>query len=141
MDPISLAGTVVGLIAPRLAKAGVEVARDAGVSALDKVDDLVGAVRDKLAGDPKRAEALDRLETPEAGSSEQERLKNILVGEIAADEEFAQRLERLVEESGAEPGSFNVHVGGANTGNITNIGPGSHVGNITAGGATPPSGS
>lgn len=140
MDPISLAGAVVGLIAPRLAKAGVEVARDAGVSALDKVDDLVGAVRDKLAGDPKRAEALDKL-GPEATPADQERVQNILVGEIAADEGFAKLLERLVEEAGATQGGFNVHVGRDNTGNITNIGAGSQVGDITAGGGAPPSGS
>ncbi|MGE0227253.1 MAG: hypothetical protein AB7I38_02020 [Dehalococcoidia bacterium] len=138
MDPVSLAGSVVALIAPRLAKAGMDVARDASVSALDKVDDLVGAVRDKLAGDEKRAEALDQLETAEAGEAERERVKNILVGEIATDDAFAQLLERLVEESGAAQGGFNVRVGGANTGNITNIGPGSHVGNITAGGSAPP---
>lgn len=138
MDPVSLAGSVVALIAPRLAKAGMEVARDAGVSALDKVDDLVGAVRGKLAGDPKRKEALDQLETAEAGEAEQERVKNILVGEIATDEEFAKLLERLIEESGPPQGGFNVRVGGDNTGNITNIGPGSHVGNISAGGGTPP---
>lgn len=138
MDPISLAGTVVGLIAPRLAKASVEVARDAGVSALDKVDDLVDTVRGKLAGDPRRKEALDQLETAEAGEAEQERVKNILVGEIAADEEFAKLLERLVEESGPSKGGFDVRVGGDNSGNITNIGPGSQVGNISAGGGTPP---
>lgn len=138
MDPVTLAGSVVALIAPRLAKAGIDVARDAGVSALDKVDDLVDAVRGKLAGDERRTEALEQVAQESAAPEDQERLKNILIGEIATDEEFASLLERLVQESASAQGGFNVQVGGSNTGNITNIGPGSHVGNITAGGGAPP---
>ncbi len=141
MDPVSLAGTVVGLIAPRLAKAGTSAAREAGGEALDKVDALVDAVRGKLAADPKRAEALEQLEeaTSEASAAEQERLRNVLVSEIALDDEFARRLETLVEESGGGSGGFDVRIGGSNSGNVVNIGTGSSVGNITGGGAVPPS--
>jgi hypothetical protein len=137
MDPVSLAGSVVALIAPRLAKAGIDVARDAGVSALDKVDDLVDAVRGKLAGDERRTEALEKVAHESAAPEDQERLKNILVGEIAADAEFAGLLERLVQESGPSQGIANVHISGGNTGNFTNIAPGAHVGNITSGGISP----
>lgn len=136
MDPVSLAGAVVSLIAPRLAKAGVGVAQEAGAAALEKVDAIVDAVRAKLSIDPKRAETLDRLEG-ESGEAEQERLRDVLVSEIALDDDFAQRLATLVKEAGDVPDSFNVQIGGSNSGNVLDIGSGSTIGNITGGGAAP----
>ena len=123
MDPVSLATAVVGLIAPRLAKAGAEVVGDLGAAALEKVDAIVDAVREKLSGDPKRAETLDQLEG-DAGEAEQERLRNVLVSGIALDEEFARKLATLVEEAGSARGGFNVQIGGSNSGNVLNIGSG-----------------
>ena len=66
-------------------------------------------------------------------------LRNVLVSEIALDEEFARKLATLVEEAGGARGGFNVQIGGSNSGNVLNIGSGSTVGDITGGGATPPS--
>lgn len=127
MDPITLATSAIGFLAPYLAKAGKFVAEEAG-PALQKVKAIHKAVKEALADDALGKQTLERVEqNPEELETWQDSLTKLLETKIKGDAALAETLQKLLveaEKAGAEKTitqSVNLS-DSAKVGNITQIG-------------------
>lgn len=126
MEPITLATTVINLVAPYLAQAGEVMAKKAGQAAWDRVERLLAAVKSKLAGDSYAEQSMARLEENPQSAGRQSVLAGVLEEKIQDDPAFAQALKKLLtdaKEAGAETMIQQVTVSGhAQAGDINLIG-------------------
>jgi hypothetical protein len=93
--------SVVALLAPFLAKAGEGAAEEVGKMGLGKVTDLYQAVVQKFRRDKDDygQQTLKRLEEKPLEESRQRALVDVLREKAEADQEFAQALASLVEDT------------------------------------------
>jgi len=126
MDPLTLATMVVGVLAPYVAKASEELAKQAGGAAWDQLNTIYDAIKHKLVGDSYAEQTLQRLESEPGSKSRQAALEGVLEEKIKADPAFAVTLQTLLEQakdSGAEAITQRVSVSDhARTGDISQIG-------------------
>lgn len=132
MDPTTigaLASGVVAVLAPYLAKAGEEFAKEVGKAASSKMGDLYQAVKARLHGHPAAAEALTDLEATPDDEDAQAALRLQLKKQMEADRAFADTLRRLLEEIGRDEqmATFLTQVYGGEVGKIINIGQAGEV--------------
>jgi hypothetical protein len=132
MDPTTigaLASSVVAVLAPYLAKAGEEFAKEVGKTASSKMGDLYQAVKARLHGHPAAAEALADVEATPDDEDAQAALRLQLKKQMEADGAFADTLRRLLEEIGRDEqtATFLTQVYGGEVGKIINIGQAGEV--------------
>lgn len=138
MDPItSLAASAVAIIAPYLAAAGQEFAKEAGKVAAGKIDALYNSLKNRFKKKSSGKEALSDLEANPDNEDAKAALRLQLVKQLTADKEFESSLRKLVEEIGQDQASqsFLTNVYGGEVGQIINA---SHIGSITFGKETKP---
>jgi class 3 adenylate cyclase len=132
MDPATigaLASGVVAVLAPYLAKAGEEFAKEVGKTASSKMGALYQAVKARLHGHPAAAKALADLEVTPDDEDAQAALRLQLKKQMEADGAFADTLRRLLEEIGRDEqtATFLTQVYGGEVGKIINIGQAGEV--------------
>jgi hypothetical protein len=96
MDPVTLAGSAVALVAPYLVEGGKELAKKVGAEVGDRIVTLYDRVKAKLTGGG--AEALADLEKQPKDADNQAALRVQLKKALEADPTFREELEKLVGE-------------------------------------------
>ena len=108
MDPLTLAATVVPLLAVYLGQMGEGAAQRLGeaigTAAAAKLGRLYELVKAKVAGRPEAQASLELLERRPDDPGGRERLTGQLEGLAAVDREFADELRRLVADAQREGG-------------------------------------
>ncbi len=127
MDPVTLAGTAIGLLSPYLTEAGKAAAKKIGEGAGSHLDGLLAVIRHKfgLDQDAYAAQTLSRLEEQPAAESRQRALADIVAEKAQADPAFKAELERLVQSAQASPTTTQILTnvyGNAKVGQIINAG-------------------
>lgn len=101
VEPVSLAVTVVALLAPYLVKAGEAFAEKAGEALADKTGALYRAIKNKFANDSYAEQTLLRLEEAPDSKGRQTALEHLLTEKMEEDGTFAEQVQRLIEEARA----------------------------------------
>ncbi len=96
MDPVTLAGSAVALVAPYLVEGGTELAKKLGGEVGERIVKLYDRVKAKLVGGG--AEALADLEKQPKDADSQAALRVQLKKALEADPAFRAELEKLVGE-------------------------------------------
>jgi hypothetical protein len=123
MDPVtSLAATAVAVLAPYLAMAGGEFAKETGKAAVTKIGPLYKALKARFEHKPAAQEALVDLEANPMDADAQTALTLQLKKQIKADTELAQTVRKLLDEidQDRETTSFLTQVYGGEVGQIIN---------------------
>jgi hypothetical protein len=97
MDPVTLAGAAVALVAPYLVVGGKELAKKVGGEAGGRIVKLYDKVKAKLTGSGAVKDVADFEQTP-ADQDSQAALRKELKKALEADPAFRQELEKLVGE-------------------------------------------
>lgn len=106
MDPIStLAASAVAFLAPYLAEAGKEFAKEGGKAALGKIDILYKSLKARFQKKTSAREALADLEKEPDNKDVQGALRRQLTKELNADPKFVDALRKLLEEIKQDPPS------------------------------------
>ena len=124
MDPIAtLAASTVAVLAPYLAKAGEEIAKETGKVAVNKIGVLYEAIRNRFKNKPTAEEALADLETQPNDKDAQAALRHQLKKQMKVDPILTDRLQKLINEIGQDEKamSFLVQVYGGEVKNIIQI--------------------
>lgn len=113
MDPVSLAGAVVALLGPYLARIAGRVA-DAGGdelarAALPKIGRLYEAIRRRLAPGTYEGNLLAGVEERPEHEGRRRALADALAETLERDERFASELEQLVEDARAEHAGLQIN--------------------------------
>ena len=132
MDPVTigaLAASIVGVLAPYLAKAGEEFAKEAGKTTAGKISGLYQAIKTRFQGRPAAAEALSDIEAAPNDQDVQAALRQQLKKQMVGDPAFADTLRQLLNQisQDAPAVSFLTQVYGGEVGKIFNIG---HAGDL-----------
>lgn len=127
MDPTTigvLASSVVTVLAPYLAKAGEEFAKEAGKTAGAKIGALYQAIKARFQDRPAAAEALADVEAMPDDGDAQAALRLQLKKQMGSEPAFADTLRQLLEEIGQDEqtATFLTQVYGGEVGKIINIG-------------------
>jgi hypothetical protein len=101
MEPMTLALTAAGMLAPYPAAAGQAAAKKAGEAAWTKLEALYTAIKDKLTGNDYGAQALTRLAEQPQSQLRQATLADVLEEQLKRDDAFATTLQRLITEAQA----------------------------------------
>jgi len=99
MEPLTLAMTTVGMLAPYLAAASQAAAKKAGEAAWTKLEGLYTAIKNKLTGHDFGTQALTRLAEQPQSQLRQAALADVLEEQLKADGAFMATLQRLVTEA------------------------------------------
>lgn len=94
MDPFSIAA----IAAPFVAKGVEAFSKTAGEKLGGKVGELVQAVINKFKGDPYAEQTLARAQEKPDAEGRQSALKEVLAEKMASDPEFAEKVQKLVDE-------------------------------------------
>jgi hypothetical protein len=97
MDPVTLAGSAVALVAPYLVEGGKELAKKVGGEAGGRIVALYDKVKAKLTGSGAAKDVADFEQAP-ADQDNQEALRKELKKALEADPAFREELEGLVGE-------------------------------------------
>src|SRR5260221_7720041 len=92
MDPVTigaLASSIVGVLAPYLAKAGEEFAKEAGKTTAGKISGLYQAIKTRFEGRPAAIEALADIEAAPNDQDARAALRQQLKKQLADDPAFA----------------------------------------------------
>jgi hypothetical protein len=142
MDPATIGAAAVGLLAPYMVEAGKGAAKKAGEQGLQKVEDLLGAIRGKLSrtDDLFGQQAMARLEAKPTDPGRQQTLAQVLDEAAEVDPAFRQELERLIKSAQQDQRVVQMGqiYGNAQVGNVTTIGHISGDVHIGQPGAAPP---
>jgi hypothetical protein len=136
MDPIStLATSAVAVLAPYLAEAGKEFAKEAGKTAAGKIEALYTALKNRFKKKSSGKEALSDLEANPDNEDAKAALRLQLTKQMSGDPTFADSLRQILAEINQDKASqsFLVQVYGGEVGQIINAG---HIDSISY---TPPS--
>lgn len=98
MEPMTLALTAAGMLAPYLTAAGQAAAKKAGEAVWTKLEGLSTTIKDKLSGNAYGTQALTRLAEEPQSQQRQAALADVLEEQMKADGSFAATLQRLVRE-------------------------------------------
>lgn len=103
MDPISLAGAAIALLAPYLdsvLKGGAEGAAEGlGEALAGRLGALLSGIKRRFRGDGYAEGALERFEAQPDEALRRDALKDALAEIVAQDAKFAEELQTLVEEA------------------------------------------
>jgi hypothetical protein len=132
MDPTTvgtLASGIVAILAPYLAKAGEEFAKETGKTASSKIGALYQAIKARFRSHPAAAEALADLEETPDDEDVQAALRLQLKKQMEADQAFTDALRQLLEEirQDEQAATFLTQVYGGEVGKIINIGQAGEV--------------
>jgi hypothetical protein len=94
LDPVSLAA----LAAPFLAKDAEAFTKTAGEKLGEKIVELCQAVMDKFKGDSYAEQTLARAKEKPESEARQGVFKEVLAEKMEADSDFAEKLQKLVDE-------------------------------------------
>jgi hypothetical protein len=123
LDPVSAA---VALLVPYLAKFGEAVASKAGEAAVEGGKAILEIIKRRLGRDADEygRQTLTRLEAKPEDEGRQSALRSVLADKVMEDREFADDLERIVQQttSNQPVGQFLTEVYGGEVGKIVNIG-------------------
>lgn len=131
MDPItSLAASAVAILAPYLAEAGKELAKETGKAALGKIGVLYETLRARFKKKSSAKQALSDLEAEPNNEDVQGALRRQLTKEMNADATLAETLRKLLDEIEQDQPShtFLTQVYGGEVGQIINA---KHIGTVT----------
>ena len=103
MDPVTLAGLAVALVAPYLVEGGKELAKKIGGEAGERIVKLYDKVKAKLTGSGAAKDVADFEQAP-ADQDNQAALRKELKKALEADPAFREELEKLVGEIQAKGG-------------------------------------
>jgi len=125
----TLAPSVVAVLAPYLAKAGEEFAKEIGKAAGSKIGALYQALKARFQDQSAAAEALADVEAAPDDEDAQSALRHQLKKQMAADSSFADTLRQLLDEIGRDEQAttFLTKVYGGEVGKIINIGQAGEV--------------
>ena len=123
MDIGTLAASIVAVLAPYLAKAGEEFAKEAGKIASTKITAIYQIIKDRFHNQPVTSAALAELEAAPDDVDAQAALRLQLKKQMEADPTFADSLHQLLRDMGQDKqaAGFLTQVYG-NVGKIINIG-------------------
>lgn len=125
MNLVLIATSAVQLLAPYLVKVGEGTAQKAGEAIWEKTKTLYQTIRHKFSTDKDdyAQQTLQRLEEQPSAEPRQRGLVDVLVEKAHTDPEFAQELNRLVQDTtqGKDVGQFLTQVYGGEVGKIINI--------------------
>lgn len=126
MDPTTiatLATNVVAVLAPYLAKAGEEFAKEIGKAASNKIGALYQALKARFQDQPTASEALADVEAAPDDEDARSALRLQLKKQMLADPGFAETLRQLLDEIGhdKQAATFLTLVYGGKVGEIINI--------------------
>jgi hypothetical protein len=123
MDISTLAASVVAVLAPYLAKAGEEFAKEVGKAAVSKISTLYQAIKDRFQRHTAASESLADLETAPNDQDAQAALRQQLKKQLADDPAFADTLYQLIDQIGQDKqaAAFLTQVYGGEVGQILNI--------------------
>ncbi len=93
-DPVSLAA----LAAPFLAKGAEAFTKTVGDKLGGKIVELCQAVVDKFKGDSYAEQTLDRAKEKPEAEGRQSALKQVLAEKLEEDPDFAEKMQKLVDE-------------------------------------------
>jgi hypothetical protein len=96
MDPVTLVGSAVALVAPYLVEGGKELAKKVGGEAGDRIVELYDKLKAKLTGGG--ADSLADLEKQPRDADSQAALRVQIKKALEADPAFRAELEKLVGE-------------------------------------------
>jgi hypothetical protein len=125
MDVISsLAAAAVAALAPYLAKAGEEFAKEFGKIAASKIDALYQALKTRFKNEPAAKKALTNLKAKPTDMNAKAALQNQLKQQMITDPALVAMLQQLLKEiiADREAASFLTQVYDGNVGEIFNIG-------------------
>ncbi len=94
MDPLSLAA----IAAPFVAKGADVFSTTAGEKLGGMVGDLCKAVLDKFKGDSYAEQTLERAQEKPEAKGRQSALKEVLAEKMESDPDFAEKVQKLVDE-------------------------------------------
>jgi hypothetical protein len=97
MDPVTLAGSAVALVAPYLVEGGKELAKKVGGEAGERIVKLYDKLKGKLTGSGAAKDVADFEQAP-ADQDNQAALRKELKKALEADPAFKEELEKLVGE-------------------------------------------
>jgi len=99
MDPISaLAASTVAVLAPYLAAAGQEFAKEAGKVAVGKIGALYNTLKARFGNKPSVNKALTALESKPGDTKAQAALQRQLKNEMKNDKDLVATLEKFLAE-------------------------------------------
>jgi len=126
MDPTA---SVVAALAPYLAKAADEFAKEFGKAAANKLGALYEAIKARFRSQAEASAALENVEKTPQDEQAQSVLRAQLEQHLANDAGFADTLRRLLDEvrSDQQAAQFLTHVSGGEVGKIINIGQANEV--------------
>lgn len=97
MDTATLAASVVTVLAPYLAKAGEEFAKEVGKTAGGKIGALYQAIKSRFQHHPAASEALIDLEQAPGDEDAQAALRQQLKKILATDDDFARQMNEWLQ--------------------------------------------
>lgn len=112
MDAQAIAVAVMGFLGPYLAVAGESFAKQAGEKLAEKVSSLYQTIKEKFQGDTYAEQSLARTEEKPDSEARRATLTEVLVEKLTEDADFAQRVQKLLEE--AKDASGNISIIGDN---------------------------
>jgi hypothetical protein len=120
----SLAASAVAALAPYLAKAGEEFAREAGKGALEKIGALYDFLKKRFQANPNAKGALDDLKANPDDEDAQAALRVQIKKLMKADPTIVKTVQQMLSEIKQDKGSvsFLTQVYGGNVDKIINIG-------------------
>ena len=122
MDPVTLAGAVVGLVLPYLKRVGENLADAAADATLPAAKRLFGALKERLGGGSYQESQLEAVSERPESEGRAKALEAALVELFEERPEIARELEPFVKEAEAEAGvSFTAQDSGAVAGRDVNI--------------------
>ena len=119
----TLASSVVAVLAPYLAKAGEEFAKEVGKAASSKIGALYQMLKTRFKGQPAAAEALADIEAMPDNEDTRTALRLQLKKQMTTDPAFADMLRQLLDEIGhdQQATTFLTQIYGGKVGEIINI--------------------
>ncbi|MCK6630332.1 MAG: hypothetical protein L6R45_34825 [Anaerolineae bacterium] len=99
MDIQAISVAVVALLGPYLVKAGEAFAEKAGEKLAEKVGELYQVIKKKFKGDTYAEQTLTRVEEKPEAKGRQDALIAVLAEKMQEDTNFAEKMQRLLEES------------------------------------------
>lgn len=96
-----LAAAAISILTPYLSEAGKSFAQKFGETLAEKAGKLYQAIKSKFTGDTYAEQTLGRVEEKPDSEGRNSTLEQVLIEKLQEDSDFAQLLQRLVEEAKA----------------------------------------
>lgn len=97
----TVAAAAISILVPYLSEAGKGFAKKFGEKMAEKAGDLYQAIKNKFAGDAYAEQTLGRVEEKPDSETRKSTLEEVLAEKLQEDTDFAQLLQRLIDEAKA----------------------------------------